>query len=236
MGKLIIGRATWEAKPPRSVARCAYLRNTLWVHHSTGAPPANSMASECQWMRNIQAFHTGPQRGWSDFAYNFAIAPSGRVYEGRGANVWGAHTVGHNDEPAVCLMGDYSHTTPTEAMREAVWWLADLLGMTDLDGHREANQTSCPGDEAMVALVNAPRPAPPAPDPAPLPYGNTLRLAVNGRAWAGWEQATNPLVNISRKGLKPTADAAIAWRGNVWRGSNDVTNVAIGLVRTHGLD
>ncbi|WWT39964.1 hypothetical protein [Microcystis phage Mae-JY09] len=236
MGKLIIGRETWQARPPRSVSRCAYLRNTLFVHHSTGAAPTSSMAAECQWMRNIQAFHMGPSRGWSDFAYNFAISPAGRIYEGRGANVWGAHTVGHNDEPAVCLMGDYSRQTPTLAMRDAVWWLADHLGMTELDGHRDVNSTSCPGDEAMVALVNAPRSAPPKTDPAPLPHSNTLRLVVNGRAWAGWDQARNPLINISRKGLKPTADAAIAWKGEVWRGSTAVTNVAKSLVRTHGLD
>lgn len=229
----IITRASWQARPPRSVARCVYVRNVLWVHHSTGAAPANSMDAEAEWMRGIQDFHMGPSRNWSDFAYNFAVAPSGRVYEGRGANVWGAHTVGHNDEPAVCLMGDYSEQTPTAAMREAVWWLADHLGMTELDGHRDANSTSCPGDEAMATLVNAGRPKPPVPDPAPLPYSNTLRLVVNGRAWAGWDQASNPLINISRKGLRPTADAAIAWRGNVWRGPKDVTNVAKSLVNKH---
>ena len=82
----------------------------------------------------------------------------------------------------------------------------------------------------MRTLVRAPRPEPPSADPAPLPDGGTLRLVVNGRTWAGWDQAANPLISISRKPLRPTAEAAIAWRGNVWRGPVDVTNVARNLV------
>lgn len=229
----IISRASWRAAPPRSVSRTIWTTPRLWVHHSTGGAPANDLGAEAQWMRNIQRFHQGSQRGWSDIGYGFVIMPSGRIYEGRGANVWAAHAPGRNNEPSVCLAGDYSVLPPTDAAHRAVWELADHLGLTMLRGHRQATPTSCPGNRGMEKVVNAPRPTSPSEDPEPLPHGGTLRLVVNGRAWAGWGQAANPLINISRKGLKPTADCAIAWKGGIWRGPRDVTNVAKNLVRTH---
>lgn len=242
---LIIPRATWGAASPRSVSRCAWTGRTLWVHHSTGAAPQVTIAAERAWMRATQSFHQGPSRGWSDFGYGYAIAPTGRIYEGRGYQVWAAHCPGHNDEPSVCLMGDYSTTAPTDAQRAAVWALADHLGMPQLAGHREGYATSCPGDAAMRALVNAARPAPPKADPAPLPYGSTLRLVMQtaaerragkpGRTWAGWNQARGPLIWIRRNRIAPTTSCAISWRGSVWRGPVDVAAVASTLANRYDL-
>lgn len=67
--------------------------------------------------------------------------------------------------------------------------------------------------------------APPPPD------GGTLRLVVNGRRWAGWEQAGGAIAWIARRGLSPSARAAIAWRGGVWRGPRDVASVCRSLER-----
>lgn len=226
----IITRASWGAARPRSVSRTAWTTTDLWVHHTAGHAPASDMAAEAREMRAIQAFHMGPSRGWSDIGYGFVIAPSGRIYEGRGENVWAAHCPGHNDEPSVCIMGNYDGAVPSEAVRMAVWEMADHLGLTRLRGHREGFPTSCPGNGVVERIVRAPRPTRPAESADPLPYSNTLRLVVNGRAWAGWDQASNPLINIARKGLRPAADAAIAWKGNVWRGPREVNNVAKSLV------
>lgn len=231
MGIDIITRAEWGAKPPKSVSRTLWTTNTLWVHHSDGAAPSNDQNVEEAAVRGIQAFHQGPARNWADIGYAYLIAPySGRIYEGRGQNVWAAHCPGHNDEPSVCIMGDFHATAPPEPARHAVWALADYLGLTNLNGHREGYPTSCPGDATMRALVNAPRPSAPKPDPAPLPYSNTLRLAVNGRAWAGWGDAMGPIEWVARKGLRPDAVCAISWRGNVWRDPAEVTNVCRTLV------
>lgn len=224
----IIRRSEWGAAPPRSVSRTIWTTTALWVHHSAGPAPANNPDSERAAVRGIQSYHQ-QSNGWSDIGYAYLIAPdSGRIYEGRGQNVWGAHCPGHNDEPSVCIIGTFATTPPSEAARRSVWMLADYLGLTHLKGHREGFSTSCPGDATMRSLVNAPRPFPPgsaAPND-PRPYSNTLRLAVNGRAWAGWDEAEGPLAWVARHGLKPSADAAIAWRGSVWRGPKDVTNVA----------
>lgn len=65
----------------------------------------------------------------------------------------------------------------------------------------------------------------------PPPDGKTLRLVLNGRQWAGWEEAGGPLQWIARKGIDPKAKTAIAWQGRVWRTPAEVTNVARNLTR-----
>lgn len=67
----------------------------------------------------------------------------------------------------------------------------------------------------------------------PPPHGDTLRLSVNGRRWAGWEDAAGAIEWISRNGLAKTSDAAIAWRGDVWRGPKRVVNVCKHLNRVY---
>ena len=201
------------------------------MHHSDGYPPTADLAVEKATVKGIQAFHQGPARGWSDIGYAYLIAPySGRIYEGRGQNVWAAHCPGRNDEPSVCLMGKFGEVEPPMAARLAVWKLADHLGMTNLKGHREGYSTTCPGDATMRVLINAPRPFTPDSDTAPLPHDATLRLALNGRAWAGWAEVEGPLRWVAKNGLKPSAVAALSWRGNVWRNPLEVTNVARTLV------
>lgn len=66
--------------------------------------------------------------------------------------------------------------------------------------------------------------------PAP-PDSNTLRLVVNDRLWAGWDEADGAIEWIAERGLEKSATAAIAWQGNVWRGPEAVTNVCRNLYR-----
>jgi hypothetical protein len=226
----IIGREDWGAAPPKSISRCVDTSTILWVHHSMGAPPPNDLEAECRFTRNIQAFHQGPERGWADFGYAFGVAPSGRVFRGRGPNVYGAHCPGHNDELSICMYGDYTKTSVPEAIRVAIWQIADMHGKTELRGHRQGYPTSCPGDEGMVDVVKLPRPTMPAVDHAVLPWSNTLRMALNGRGWAGWEQMEGPLRWIAKKGLDPKAKVALAWRGTIYREPETVEQVAKTLV------
>lgn len=238
----IITRAEWGARPPRSTpARCAWTGSDLWVHHSEGTTPSGSIESSIAVARAIQAFHQGKDRGWNDIGYGYVVDPQGRVFEGRGVGVWAAHCPGHNDEPSVCILGSYQSTAPSAMARTAIWALADHLGMTRLRGHREGYPTTCPGDAAMRTIVNAGRPSPVKPDPAPLPYSNTLRLVIQtsadrkagraGRMWAGWDACAGPLQWVRRNGINPSSTCAIAWRGNVWRGPRDVRNVAANLAK-----
>lgn len=235
----IISRAKWGAQPPRNRAWCAWTGRTLWVHHSDGPQPGTTQAAEAATVRGIQAFHKGPQRGWADIGYAFLVAPSGRVYEGRGVQVWAAHCPGHNDEPSVCIMGTYDTIAPSPEARAAVWMLADWLGLTDLNGHRQGTSTSCPGDATMRTLIDAPRPEAAPDTTSTLPNSGSLRLFIQspadqdagrgGRTWAGWSECGGPLRWVAQHGLAPAARAAISWKGEVWRGPEAVTNVARNL-------
>ncbi len=151
----IVSRAQWGARPSKTTpTRVTWPAGvTLWLHHTAGAPT--------QTPREIQAFHQGPARGWSDIGYSYLINEQGTVYEGRGRNVRGAHSPEKNHEPSVALIGTYTDRAPTEAQRRAVWALRDHLNAGAIKGHRDSYPTSCPGDAAYRAVITAGRPKPP---------------------------------------------------------------------------
>jgi hypothetical protein len=147
----IVSRGEWGAAPPRGTPQHVEwpVGVDLWVHHTTGP--------RSQTVRDIQAFHQ-KTRGWNDIGYHYLIDYDGTIYEGRGREVWGAHSPGKNHEPSVSLIGDYSTTPPSDAQHESVYALRAFLRAGDLRGHRENTATSCPGNAAMAKVVNGPPP------------------------------------------------------------------------------
>jgi hypothetical protein len=151
----IVSRGKWNARPPRGTpVHVEWPKGVdLWVHHTTGP--------RSQTVRDIQAFHQNT-RGWNDIGYGYLIDYEGVIYEGRGYEVFAAHSPGKNHEPSVALIGDYSKAEPSDAQHRSVYALRDHIKAGDLRGHRENTATSCPGDAAMAKVVNGPPPAPPA--------------------------------------------------------------------------
>jgi hypothetical protein len=168
----IIRRAAWGARPPKDIFPTGPAR-VVWAHNTAGAvmSPQASQADEAARLRAIQNFHMGPDnpateavegRDWSDIAYSFLIAPSGRRYEGRG---WGRKhggNLGSNNSNTVslCLIGNYDNQDPTprqiEAFRQTI---ADglegghIVRGYALLGHRdEPAAKSCPGDKVYPRL------------------------------------------------------------------------------------
>lgn len=159
----IITRAEWRAaRPHRTPTPVDWdaTGDTLWVHFSDGPPPADSFEAEAATVRAIQGFHQGPQRNWNDIGYAYLVAPSGRIYEGRGKDVFAAHCPGHNSEPSVCIMWKSQTELPPQAALDAVLWLRGHLGKRTLRGHREGTQTACPGN-VLYSWVVANREAKP---------------------------------------------------------------------------
>lgn len=164
----IISRTEWGARPPRNRSTTTWSQRTEFVVHYSEGPTTQSVKS-------IQAFHMNT-RGWSDIAYNFLVDTAGRIYEGRGWTVVGAHATGHNTSGlGVCFIGRNGDATP-EAKR-AIRWLYDEAcrragrrlakrGHGQLSG----NSTSCPGAQ-LLDWVRDGMPTPgggqPKPDPAP---------------------------------------------------------------------
>lgn len=58
--------------------------------------------------------------GWDDIGYTHLVCEDGRVYEGRGWNVRGSHTLGYNEIAiGICIIGDYMSRLPLPAALNA---------------------------------------------------------------------------------------------------------------------
>lgn len=171
---IIISRAGWGADEslrfsggvevfPRQYAT---VRHAI-VHHSETSNDIDPL----QQIRSIYYFHA-ITRGWGDIGYNYLVDRFGNIYEGRvgGQNVIGSHSLAHNVGAAgVCLIGNHIIANPTpEAVGGLVGILAwvcrnldplgfsnswDLLNLPTICGHRDVNDTSCPGDLAYSELA-----------------------------------------------------------------------------------
>lgn len=123
-----------------------------WRKEGGAVPPALAEL-ERRTMRQIQAFHQGPSRGWLDIAYHRLIFATGNVYEGRPLGVQGSHAIGANETVGYCfVMG--AGDTPTPAMLDAFRAQATSDGVRHYAGHRQrpGNSTTCPGDALIAAL------------------------------------------------------------------------------------
>jgi peptidoglycan recognition protein len=140
----IISRSDWGALPPRNRVTMPLPAPNVWLHH-TGADEPDGPEG----MRRIQTYHLTK---WSDIGYSFVIDREGRIFEGRGPGIVGAHTAGHNSTShGICLIGNYDRDQPTSAAIESLVWLmrhgagkwwpsAKITG-----GHRDKAATACPG-------------------------------------------------------------------------------------------
>jgi len=156
MQRRIIKRAEWSARAPRRKSWITPIWLTL--HYNGGPTKLNAkstIAEEMQFLRNIQTFHMNT-KGWADIAYNWAITPSGRIYELRGLKVRSAANgtnLGNRTSYAVylCIGGDQQ---PSELMVQSVRWLrGQVPGINKpFRGHRQWKSTACPGEPIMALL------------------------------------------------------------------------------------
>ncbi len=66
--------------------------------------------------------------------------------------------------------------------------------------------------------------------PAEPPFGNTLRLTLNGVRLCGWTACEATMRAIAQNGLTPADKASIAWKKRLWRGAK-VEGVVRNLVK-----
>ncbi len=100
----------------------------LLVHHtaSTNAYAPDEVVDQ---IRGFHRFHTGPEKGWPDVAYNFFVDRFGGIWEARAGSIAGAvrgdATGGSQGFALLCsLIGNHAEEAPTE---EAVTSLTALL-------------------------------------------------------------------------------------------------------------
>jgi hypothetical protein len=114
----------------------------LLVHHTAG-PNDYGPGDVPGTLRGIYRFHTGPDKGWPDVAYNFFVDRFGGVWEGRtgslGAPIKGDATGGSQGFALLCcFLGTHTVEPPTaeaqSAMVALLAWLADGYGIDTSPG------------------------------------------------------------------------------------------------------
>ncbi|XP_077538068.1 uncharacterized protein LOC144150119 [Haemaphysalis longicornis] len=148
----IVSRSQWGARPWRQRRPTHPVQaQRVFIHHTVG-PNCFDAATCADRMKSYQNYHMDGRQWW-DIGYNFVIGGDGRVYEGRGFGVEGAHTLGHNtDSLGIAFTGDYRHTRPSDKMLAAAQRLIEcgvrqgyISPDYELHGHRDARCSESPG-------------------------------------------------------------------------------------------
>ena len=129
----------------------------LIVIHHTGFPDVDKDST----VADIHRFHQETNK-WAGIGYHYLIRKDGTIEQGRRPEMIGAHAYGHNKTSVgVCLAGNFDIGKPTErqmaAARELCSWLCrkyklDPMKKGVIVGHRELNDTSCPGKNLFKKL------------------------------------------------------------------------------------
>ncbi len=175
----VISRAGWGAdealrytKAGKEIFPVEYQAVERVIIHHADTANFNDPVLE---MRSIYYFHA-ITRGWGDIAYNYLVDFLGNVYEGRtgGETAIGCHAEGYNrGSCGICLMGRFFEEDITPEMHNAVVWISswaardldptasgpflDIPDLPTICGHRDVNNTSCPGEE-FYTMIQAVRP------------------------------------------------------------------------------
>lgn len=178
MGKYIdiITRSAWGNRYGIGWSFRSLPAQYVVLHHSAGATPSvnATLSQDIAAIRDLD--QTGYDRfnyadkGWkrpagAGISYTWAVAPSGRAFEGHDVARESSHTAGYNRTAvAICLVGNYENATVSEKQIDSVARVvleAHSLGYIrtpKIDyGHRDLFQTACPGKNAypLIDKINA---------------------------------------------------------------------------------
>ncbi len=121
----------------------------LVVHHA-----ATKAASP----ETIHKWHI--DKGYGGIGYHYYIKKDGTIYKGRDEKMQGAHALNENSKSiGVCLEGNYQEEKPSKKQMDSLAKLGASLiikyNMEDIVGHRDCNQTLCPGKNINIEEIKA---------------------------------------------------------------------------------
>ncbi len=123
------------------------------IHHSGLKEDRESSAAE------IHEMHL--KNGWSGIGYHFVVHKNGSIERGRPQHLVGAHSLSNNEFTiGICMTGNFSIGNVTKkqilSTEQLVAALCKEYGFapksTTIFGHRDLNDTSCPGDNFYPLL------------------------------------------------------------------------------------
>ena len=152
---------TWE--PP---IRKLFLRFTEYeerpttemiVIHHAGFPDGDKDSSA----EEIHKYHQ-EVNGWAGIGYHYVIRKDGTIEQGRKPLAVGAHSYKHNkNSVGICVAGNFNvakiKSAQMDSLKLLTAWLCQKyklnpLGKGVIVGHRNLNDTSCPGDNLYKKL------------------------------------------------------------------------------------
>ncbi len=172
----VISRANWGANESLRYSGAAEIwpreykvPKVFIVHHSE--TPNNNNPNPAAEVRSIYYYHS-VTKGWGDIGYNYLVDWKGNIYEGRngGDNVIGGHAYPFNPGSiGICMIGSFKTSAPPAALLDSlvklISWAAyakninpnSQVYMIDrnvrcISGHRDVNDTTCPGDVGYTQL------------------------------------------------------------------------------------
>ncbi len=154
----------WAAREPSSpVSLAGNNPNKIVVHHTAFANTADSgQSGSFAIAHEIQDLHMDTN-GWIDSGQHFTISRTGYIMEGRHRSlerlqagsdmVVGAHTVGQNTQGiGIENNGTYTSVAPPAVLYSSLTsmcaYICTQYGLdpAEIYGHRDFNDTECPGD------------------------------------------------------------------------------------------
>ena len=126
------------------------------IHHA-GFPDGDKDSSA----EDIHKFHR-EVNGWAGIGYHYVIRKDGTIEQGRKPLAVGAHAYQHNkNSVGICVAGNFNLAKPNreqmDSLKLLTAWLCQKyklnpMGRGVIVGHRNLNDTSCPGDNLYKKL------------------------------------------------------------------------------------
>ena len=145
--KLFLQFTEYEERPTTEV---------IVIHHA-GFPEGDKDSSA----EDIHKFHQ-ETNGWAGIGYHYVIRKDGTIEQGRRPLAVGAHAYQHNkNSVGICVAGNFNLAKPQAAQLDSLKlltaWLCQRYKLNPMSkgvivGHRDLNDTSCPGDNLYKKL------------------------------------------------------------------------------------
>lgn len=126
------------------------------IHHA-GFPEGDKDSSA----EEIHKFHQ-EVNGWAGIGYHYVIRKDGKIEQGRRPQMVGAHAYQHNkNSVGICVAGNFNLVKPPavqlDSLKLLTTWLCQKYNLNPMRkgvivGHRDLNDTSCPGDNLYKKL------------------------------------------------------------------------------------
>ena len=146
----LIRRRDWKAPAMRRNQRAMNGVKRITVHH-TGSHRGFIGKSDREIVQMIERYHRN-ERKWATIGYHYLVGHDGAVYEGRPANIQGAHVARNNSNNlGIAMIGDFNKKAPTAKQLSTLHGLLReqqrkyRVKNNKIYGHKDLGKTVCPG-------------------------------------------------------------------------------------------